>query len=152
LNAGNVLLTEDNGPAKKWVSLVRKTLNNLDQQGSGVYNYHTPSPAPDPIVELNVDFERLSRRQRNSSFFHRRSFQSFNRSSRIDMMDPHSLVDRRFSVCDRISFGSRPSDVDTSMRCGGSSDDENIDEESPSGIFFPPMPCGYGAPLCTDSR
>lgn len=152
LNAGNVLLTEDNGPAKKWVSLVRKTLNNLDQQGSGVYNYHTPSPAPDPIVELNVDFERSSRRQRNSSFFHRRSFQSFNRSSRIDMMDPHSLVDRRFSVCDRISFGSRPSDVDTSMRYGGSSDDENIDEESPSGIFFPPVPCGYGAPLCTDSR
>ncbi|XP_062212029.1 type IV inositol polyphosphate 5-phosphatase 7-like isoform X1 [Phragmites australis] len=145
LNAGNVLLAEDNGPAKKWVSLVRKTLNNLDQQGSaGVYNYHTPSPAPDPIVELNVDFERSLRRQRNSSFFHRRSFQSLSRSSRIDMMDPHSLVDRRFSVCDRISFGSRPSDVDTSMRCGGSSDDENIDEESPSGIFF--------SPLCTDSR
>ncbi|CAN6304099.1 unnamed protein product [Urochloa humidicola] len=152
LNAGNVLLTEDNGPAKKWVSIVRRTLNNIDQQGSGVYNYHTPSPAPDPIVELNVDFERSSRRQRNSSFFHRHSFQSFNRSSRIDMMDPHSLVDRRFSVCDRISFGSRPSDVDTSMRCGGSSDDENIDEESPSGIFFPPMPYGYGGPLCTDSR
>ncbi|TVU45816.1 hypothetical protein EJB05_05319 [Eragrostis curvula] len=120
--------------------------------GSGVYNYHTPSPAPDPIVELNVDFERSLRRQRNSSFFHRRSFQSFNRSSRIDMMDPHSLVDRRFSVCERISFGSRPSDVDTSMRCGGSSDDENIDEESPSGTFFSPMPCGYGAPLCNDSR
>ncbi|AQK63946.1 Type IV inositol polyphosphate 5-phosphatase 7 [Zea mays] len=152
LNAGNVLLTEDNGPAKKWVSLVRKTLNNLDQQGSGVYNYHTPSPAPDPIVELNVDFERSSRRQRNSSFFHRRSFQSLNRSSRIDMMDPHSLVDRRFSVCDRISFGSRPSDVDTSVRCGGSSDDETIDEESPSGMFFPPMPCAYGAPLCDGSR
>jgi hypothetical protein len=151
LNAANVLLAEDNGPAKKWVSLVRKTLNNLDQ-GSGVYNYHTPSPAPVPIAELNVDFERSSRRQRNSSFFHRRSFQSFNRSSRIDMMDPHSLVDHRFSVCDRISFGSRPSDVDTSMRCGGSSDDENIDEESPSSIFFSPMPCGYSAPLCTESR
>ncbi|KAG8097730.1 hypothetical protein GUJ93_ZPchr0013g34040 [Zizania palustris] len=148
LNAGNVLLTEDNGPAKKWVGLVRKTLNNLDLQGSVVYNYHTPSPVRDPIVELNVDFERSSRGQRNSSFFHRRSFQSFNRSSRIDMMDPHSLVDRRFSVCDRISFGSRPSDVDTSMRYGGSSDDENVDDESPSGIFYSPMPCGYGAPLC----
>uniref|UniRef100_A0A0D9ZI06 Inositol polyphosphate-related phosphatase domain-containing protein n=1 Tax=Oryza glumipatula TaxID=40148 RepID=A0A0D9ZI06_9ORYZ len=151
LNAGNVLLTEDNGPAKKWVALVRKTLNNIDQ-GSVVYNYHTPSPVPDPIVELNVDFERSSRRPRNSSFFHRRSFQSFNRSSRIDMMDPHSLVDRRFSVCDRISFGSRPSDVDTSMRYGGSSDDENIDEESPSGIYISPMPCGYGAPLCYDDN
>jgi hypothetical protein len=151
LNAGNVLLTEDNGPAKKWVALVRKTLNNIDQ-GSVVYNYHTPSPVPDPIVELNVDFERSSRRPRNSSFFHRRSFQSFNRSSRIDMMDPHSLVDRRFSVCDRISFGSRPSDVDTSMRYGGSSDDENIDEESPSGIYISPMPYGYGAPLCYDDN
>uniref|UniRef100_A0A0D9VX49 Inositol polyphosphate-related phosphatase domain-containing protein n=1 Tax=Leersia perrieri TaxID=77586 RepID=A0A0D9VX49_9ORYZ len=145
LNAGNVLLTEDNAPAKKWVALVRKTLDNLDLQGSVVDNYHTPSPVSDPIVELNVDFERSSRRPRNSSFFHRRSFQYFNRSSRIDMMDPHSLVDRRFSVCDRISFGSRPSDVDTSMRCG-SSDDENIDEESP------PMPCGDGAPLCYDDN
>lgn len=154
LNAGNVLLTEDNGPAKKWVSLVRKTLNNLDLQGSAAYNYHTPSPAPEPIAELNVDFERSSRRQKNSSFFHRRSFQSLGRSSRIDMMDPHSLVDRRFSVCDRISFGSRPSDVDTSMRCGGSSDDENMDEESPGGggTFFSPLPCGYGAPLCTDDN
>ncbi|KAM3310292.1 hypothetical protein ACQJBY_031155 [Aegilops geniculata] len=152
LNAGNVLLTEDNGPAKKWVSLVRKTLNNLDLQGSAGYNYHTPSPAPEPIAELNVDFERSSRRQKNSSFFHRRSFQSLGRSSRIDMMDPHSLVDRRFSVCDRISFGSRPSDVDTSMRCGGSSDDENMDEESPGGTFFSPMPCGYGAPLSTDDN
>ncbi|VAH95944.1 unnamed protein product [Triticum turgidum subsp. durum] len=152
LNAGNVLLTEDNGPAKKWVSLVRKTLNNLDLQGSAGYNYHTPSPAPEPIAELNVDFERSSRRQKNSSFFHRRSFQSLGRSSRIDMMDPHSLVDRRFSVCDRISFGSRPSDVDTSMRCGGSSDDENMDEESPGGTFFSPMPFGYGAPLSTDDN
>lgn len=61
-------------------------------------------------------------------------------------------MDRRFSVCDRISFGSRPSDVDTSMRCGGSSDDENMDEESPGSTFFSPMPCGYGAPLSTDDN
>ncbi|CAI0465873.1 unnamed protein product [Linum tenue] len=29
LNAGNVLGAEDNGPAKKWLALIRKTLNNL---------------------------------------------------------------------------------------------------------------------------
>ncbi|KAJ0045760.1 hypothetical protein Pint_03691 [Pistacia integerrima] len=28
LNAGNVLGAEDNGPAKKWLALIRRTLNN----------------------------------------------------------------------------------------------------------------------------
>ncbi|KAG1347742.1 putative Type IV inositol polyphosphate 5-phosphatase 7 [Cocos nucifera] len=146
LNAGNVLGAEDNGPARKWVALIRKTLNNLPGTcGSG--SYHTPSPVPNPIAELNADFEGSSVRQKNS-FFHRRSFQSLSRSLRIDgdIMVPPPRLDRRFSVCERVSFGSRPSDFDPNFRWGGSSDDENVGMESPSAVFFSPMSYGYGVP------
>ncbi|XP_020256099.1 type IV inositol polyphosphate 5-phosphatase 7-like [Asparagus officinalis] len=153
LNAGNVLGTEDNGPARKWVSLIRRTLNNIP--GSS-YNgsYHTPSPVPDPIVELDADFEGGSTRQKNSSFFHRRSFQSLSRSMRFDgdMMIPQPKLDRRFSVCDRVIFGSRPSDFDPNFKLGGSDDDENIDGESPCTAFYSPMNYGYGVPQVLEER
>lgn len=152
LNAGNVLGTEDNGPARKWVSLIRRTLNNIPGAGfSG--SYHTPSPVPDPVVELDADFEGASIRQKNPSFFHRRSFQSHNRSGRFDgdMMNAQPRLDRRYSVCDRAFFGSRPSDFEPSSRWGGSSDDENIGEDSPS-TMFSPMSYGYGAPLTMEDR
>ncbi|KAK3042188.1 hypothetical protein RJ639_001308 [Escallonia herrerae] len=117
LNAGNILGAEDNGPAKKWLGLIRKTLNNLPgtSGGSGCY---TPSPIPDPIVEMNADFEGSSR-QKNNAFFHRRSFQT-PRSWRTDNDSsmPQPRLDRRFSVCDRAIFGHRPSDFDPNARWG----------------------------------
>jgi hypothetical protein len=73
LNAGNVLGTEDNVPAKKWVSLIRRTLN----KNPGVTNYgryNMPSPVPDPIAELDANFEESLRRQDDFSFLHHRSF------------------------------------------------------------------------------
>jgi len=125
LNAGNVLGTEDNGPARKWLTLIRRTLNSLPGASGG---YHTPSPIPDPIVELDADFEG-STRQKASSFFHRRSFQSLSRSMRMDndMLVPQPRLDRRFSVCDRFMYPHRASDYDPNYRwC--SSDDENLNE------------------------
>ncbi|KAJ6800670.1 type IV inositol polyphosphate 5-phosphatase 7-like [Iris pallida] len=153
LNAGNVLGTEDNAPARKWVSLIRKTLNNLPGT-SGSVSYHTPSPVPDPIVELDDDFEGSSTRQRNSSFFHRRSFQSLSRSMRVDgdMMMPQPRLDRRFSVCERAIFGSRPSDFDPNYRWGGSSDDENNGGDSPNTGFSPMSSYGYGVPSAMEER
>ncbi|CAN1233161.1 Type IV inositol polyphosphate 5-phosphatase 7 [Linum perenne] len=56
LNAGNVLGTEDNGPARKWLALIRKTLNALPG-GSITGACRTPSPVPDPLVESDADFE-----------------------------------------------------------------------------------------------
>ncbi|GMP56364.1 hypothetical protein CsSME_00020884 [Camellia sinensis var. sinensis] len=50
LNAGNILGAEDNGPAKKWLALIRKTLNNLPGS-SGGGGYYTPSPIPNPITK-----------------------------------------------------------------------------------------------------
>ncbi|KAI8561283.1 hypothetical protein RHMOL_Rhmol04G0326700 [Rhododendron molle] len=166
LNAGNILVAEDNGPAKKWLSLIQKTLNNLPgtSGGSGCY---TPSPIPNPVVESDADFEGSTRQ--NNSFFHRRSFQT-PCSWRADQSDPSTsqpCLDRRFSVCDRVIFGHRPSDYDPSFRSshrpsdaswghrpsdlsvghrpsdysrwGGSSDDEYGPGDSPSNVGFSPM-------------
>ncbi|KAM7255976.1 hypothetical protein ACFE04_011717 [Oxalis oulophora] len=118
LNAGNVLGAEDNGPAEKWHSLIRKTLNNLPGTSGSSSACYTPSPIPEPLVESDADFEGSSR-QKNSSFFHRRSFQTTSASWREN--DPYvskSQLDRRFSVCDRAILGHRPSDYDGSHRWG----------------------------------
>ncbi|KAG2405829.1 Type IV inositol polyphosphate 5-phosphatase [Vigna angularis] len=139
LNAGNVLGTEDNGPARKWLALIRRTLNNLPGTSGGC---HTPSPLPDPIVELDADFEG-SVRQKATSFFQRRSFQSLSRSLRMDndMLMQQACLDRRFSVCDRVIFGHRASDYDPNYRWG-SSDEENGAGDSPITAQYSPMSYG----------
>ncbi|KAL8485176.1 hypothetical protein ACS0TY_027467 [Phlomoides rotata] len=114
LNAGNILGAEDNGPAKKWLTLIKRALNNAPGSGAGSGRY-TPSPAPpvpDPVAEWNADFEG-STRNKASSFFPRRSFQT-PQCWRMenDMAAPQPHLDRRFSVCDRAIFGHRPSDYD----------------------------------------
>ncbi|XP_049406917.1 type I inositol polyphosphate 5-phosphatase 4 [Solanum stenotomum] len=139
LNAGNVLGTEDNGPARKWLALIRKTLNSLPGASGG---YRTPSPVPNPVVELDADFEG-SVREEAPSFFHRRSFQTLSRSMRAmesEMSMPRAQLDRRFSVCDRGVFGGRPSDYDPYAQWGGSSDDENCpDDYSPVTTHYSPI-------------
>ncbi|KAG2697058.1 hypothetical protein I3843_07G087800 [Carya illinoinensis] len=147
LNAGNVLGTEDNGPARKWLALIRKTLNNLPGTSGGC---HTPSPIPDPVVELDADFEG-STRQKASSFFHRRSFQSLSRSMRLDqdMSMSHPRLDRRYSICDRVIFGNRPSDCDLNFRYG-SSDDENGLGDSPVATHYSPV--SYSGLLSVEDR
>ncbi|KAJ6773851.1 TYPE I INOSITOL POLYPHOSPHATE 5-PHOSPHATASE 4 [Salix purpurea] len=147
LNAGNVLGTEDNGPAKKWLALTRKTLNSLPGTSWG---YQTPSPVTDPIVELDADFEG-STRQKASSFFHRRSFQSLSRSMRMDgdMAIPQPKFDRRFSVCDRVIFGNRSSDYDPNYQWG-SSDDENGPGDSPCATQYSPI--DYSGSLSVEDR
>jgi hypothetical protein len=166
LNAGNILGAEDNGPAKKWLALIRKTLNNLPGT-SGSSGCYTPSPIPQPVVELNADFEG-SARQKNSSFFHRRSFQTtssgWGMDNDLSLVQPQ--VDRRYSVCDRVIFGNRPSDFDPSLRWGyrpsdysrasdysrpsdysrwGSSDDDNGLVDSPSTVLYSPMSTNGGS-------
>lgn len=119
--------TEDNIPARKWLALIRETLNNLPGSSG---NCRTPSPVPDPIVELDDDFEGLNR-EKGSSFFHRRSFQALSHSMRVvenDNLMSQPRLDRRFSVCDRAIYGYRPSDYDENPNYGRwdcSSDDEN---------------------------
>ncbi|VFQ68568.1 unnamed protein product [Cuscuta campestris] len=127
LNAGNVLGTEDNGPARKWLSLIRKTLNNLP--GTSCSGYRTPSPFRNPVVEQDVDFEG-STHKTTSSLFHRRSFHSLTPSS-----IPEPRFERRFSVCDRVVYGKMRSNYDENW--GGSSDEENGPGDSPTGLYSP---------------
>nr|XP_043619904.1 type IV inositol polyphosphate 5-phosphatase 6-like [Erigeron canadensis] len=115
LNAANILGAEDNGPAKKWMSLIRRTLNNRPgtMGGGGCY---TPSPIPDPVAEYDADFEGSSR-QKTANMLHRRSFQaprSWKNDTDPSMGQPR--LDRRYSVCDRAIFGHRPSDYSSSSR------------------------------------
>ncbi|KAL8254976.1 hypothetical protein R6Q59_033197 [Mikania micrantha] len=113
LNAANILGAEDNGPAKRWQTLIRRTLNNRPGTSGGSCCY-TPSPVPDPVAEYDADFEGSSR-QKTSNMFHRRSFQA-PRSWRSEN-DPsvsQPRLDRRYSVCDRAIFGHRPSDYSSS--------------------------------------
>lgn len=130
--------TEDTGPAKKWLALIRRTLNSLP---GASFDYHTPSPVPDPVAESDADFEGSTRQK--ASFFHRRSFQYFSRSLRMDndisMQQPQ--LDRRFSVCDRVMFGQSHSEYEDNHRCG-SSDDENGDEDSPAAMEYSPISYG----------
>ncbi|KAL8100782.1 type I inositol polyphosphate 5-phosphatase 4-like [Apium graveolens] len=135
LNAGNVLGTEDNGPARKWLALIRNTLNSLPGTDDGC---RTPSPTPDPVVELDADFE--GSRQMPSSFFSRRSFRSLSRSMRMmgnDMSMSQPRLDRRFSVCDRDMCGGNPSNYETNVGWNCSSDEEIGD--SPCTVHYSPM-------------
>ncbi|KAL7123996.1 hypothetical protein ABFS83_14G018900 [Erythranthe nasuta] len=120
LNAGNILGAEDNGPAKKWLSLIKRTLNNSPDPAIGIGGSHTPSPIPNPIAEWNSDFEgSIRHHHKDSAFFHRRSFQTpHHRSSNTEneMWAPQPCLERRFSVCDRVIFGHRPSDFSSSQR------------------------------------
>ncbi|KAL2486938.1 CVP2 like 1 [Abeliophyllum distichum] len=117
LNPGNILGAEDNGPAKKWLALIQRTLNNAPGT-SGGRECSTPLPIPNPIVEWNADFEGSTRRNA-SSFLHRRSFQT-PQCWRMDndMSMPQHHPDSRYSVCDRVILGHRPSDIDPNIRWG----------------------------------
>ncbi|KAJ3674744.1 hypothetical protein LUZ60_005360 [Juncus effusus] len=134
LNAGNVLGTESSTPAKKWVSLIRKTLNKLPQNSTHHTLDHTASPAPDPLIELCTDFE--TSKHKNPSFFHRRSFQALSRSLRNEGEMSQANLGRRFSVCDRISFGSSDEEVFCEDSPAGGS------AHLPAGAYFSPMVSG----------
>ncbi|KAK4357405.1 hypothetical protein RND71_023015 [Anisodus tanguticus] len=152
LNAGNVLGTEDNGPARKWLALIRKTLNSLPGTSGG---YRTPSPVPNPVAELDADFEGSAREEAPASFFHRRSFQTLSRSMRAmesEMSMPRAQLDRRFSVCDRGVFGGRPSDYDPYAQWGGSSDDENENGPDDSPVTTHYSPISYSGSISLEDR
>nr|XP_018678916.1 PREDICTED: type IV inositol polyphosphate 5-phosphatase 7-like isoform X1 [Musa acuminata subsp. malaccensis] len=155
LNAGNVLGAEDNAPARKWVALIRKTLDGLPGNGSSS-SYQTPSPVPNPIMELDDDFEGATT-SRHQHLLHRRSFQSLSRSLRIDgdVLAPQPRLDRRHSICERVIFANRPSDYDPSYRWGGSDDDDdNISGDySPSmAAHYSPMSYGHAASSSMEGR
>jgi len=73
------------------------------------------------------------------------------RSMRLDndMAIPQPQLDRRYSVCDRVMFGHRPSDYDLNFRYG-SSDDDNGPGDSPLATYYSPV--SYSGPLPMEDR
>ncbi|KAI7750258.1 hypothetical protein M8C21_015967 [Ambrosia artemisiifolia] len=109
LNAGNVLGTEDNGPAKKWLELIRRTLNSL------------PGTSCD----------------QNTSVMNRGSMQSLSRSMRITKSDTamsQPRLERGYSGSDRIVFRDRFNGYGPNF---GSSDEDNGPDDSSSIIHDP---------------
>ncbi|KAL8192074.1 hypothetical protein R6Q57_028195 [Mikania cordata] len=124
LNAGNVLGTEDSGPAKKWLALIRKTLNSL------------PGTSFDPNLEQNSDFEE-SKTEKPPLFLNPGSLKSLSRSMRITksgMAMSHSKLGRGYSGLDRIVFRNRANGYDPNL---GSSDEDNGPDDSPDTIHDP---------------
>lgn len=138
LNAGNILGAEDNGPAKEWLALIRKTLNSLPGS-SGESGCYTPSPIPNPIAESDVDFEGSTRHK--ASFLPRRSFQTPGSWRENDPSASH-MCDRRYSVCDRFMFSHRPSDYDPRSRSGHRLSDASFSHR-PSDSSCGPRPSNY---------
>ncbi|KAK9067604.1 hypothetical protein SSX86_011715 [Deinandra increscens subsp. villosa] len=132
LNAGNVLGTEDNGPAKKWLALIRKTLNTLPETTDG---FHTPSPIPDPPLESDSDFEE-SINPKPSSLLHRQSQSMRLTAGNITLPHP---IGRRFSVSDRTLFGTRPGLYDPDI-IGSSDEEQNGSGYSPDSLNHDPNP------------
>ncbi|KAL4572023.1 hypothetical protein LXL04_018791 [Taraxacum kok-saghyz] len=108
LNAGNVLGTEDNGPAKKWVSLIRRTLNNLPE-GS------------DPYPEA-------SKTENDSSFLNGPASCSM-RVMKSDMGNPQPKLTRGYSVSDRVG-SNRVNGYDPDFGYGVGSLDEDHEPDS----------------------
>eukprot|EP01018_Ginkgo_biloba_P022137 Gb_30641 [translate_table: standard] len=146
LNAGNVLGAEDNGPAAKWLGLIRKTLNNPRDAIKSRSCGSSFSPGrmkstemPDTIISLDSDFEG-SRTRKTTSVFHRRSFQALSRSSRMDgeILNVQPKLERHLSISDRVLMGRSIERTDSFKSV--SSDDENgvSGGNSPSTVFFSP--------------
>ncbi|KAD3068610.1 hypothetical protein E3N88_36490 [Mikania micrantha] len=124
LNAGNVLGTEDSGPAKKWLALIRRTLNSL------------PGTSFDPNLEPDSDFEE-SKTEKPPLFLNPGSLKSLSRSMRITksgMAMSHSRLRREYSGSDRIVFRNRANGYDPNL---GSSDEDNGPDDSPDTIHDP---------------
>nr|XP_043621289.1 type IV inositol polyphosphate 5-phosphatase 7-like [Erigeron canadensis] len=130
LNAGNVLGTEDNGPAKKWLALIRRTLNSL------------PGSSGDSNLALNSNCEEL-KTGKSTAFMNRQSFQSLSRSMRISKSDrvlTQPKLERRYSTSDRMVFWNQANDYEQNL---GYSDEDDGPENLPDSIYEPETPfCG----------
>lgn len=152
LNAGNVLGAENNGPAAKWLSLIRKTLNKSQREGS-TNSRSSLSPGcakstdmVDTIISLDSDFEG-SRSQKNDPFYHRRSFQVLGWGSKMDddSANRQPKLQRNFSVSDQMLMGRSIGRTDSDNTIKSlHSDDEYVacaaDSPSASSMFFSPVP------------
>ncbi|XP_020522662.1 type I inositol polyphosphate 5-phosphatase 10 isoform X2 [Amborella trichopoda] len=85
LNAGNVLVIEDNEPAAKWLSLISQTLNKPNEQ-SHHHHHHQPLQQGQPSAEVSVRNPNSKDSQSGSGllFFQKPSLKVLSRKFRVD--------------------------------------------------------------------
>lgn len=149
LNAGNILVAENNGPAAKWLTLIHRTLNNSGtkkerNQGRCLSSCRDPSAdIPEAVYCLDSDFE-CSKMRRSSSSSSRKSFRELNILSKPDCEDTNGAkrLQQKFTLADHLFSGRSIDRVDSSSSSlSDSSEDEyGLSEEgSPSTFFQSPV-------------
>nr|GEV32696.1 type I inositol polyphosphate 5-phosphatase 4-like isoform X1 [Tanacetum cinerariifolium] len=115
----------DNGPAKKWVALIRRTLDNL------------LGTSDDSNLEFDSDFEEST--EKNQSFSNRPSIQSLSHNMRINnnnMGTRQPRLERRYSDSDRVVVSNQFNGYDMGLGYNGSdvSPDSRVNLEMMFGI------------------
>ncbi|KAF5201098.1 Type i inositol polyphosphate 5-phosphatase protein [Thalictrum thalictroides] len=134
LNAGNVLVIEDNQPAAKWLALINQALNKPPEQNRSSCS-STPS-------DYNVSFTSqasstgplVSRDSKPSSsklFFHKPSLKTISKNFRTEER-------RRLKTCNCVSDLERKNSKDSCFRCQQtyvSEEDSSSEEDDGSNNF-----------------
>uniref|UniRef100_A0A0D9YGE6 Inositol polyphosphate-related phosphatase domain-containing protein n=1 Tax=Oryza glumipatula TaxID=40148 RepID=A0A0D9YGE6_9ORYZ len=84
LNAGNVLVIEDNEPAARWLVLINQALNRPAETNANVFQ-NEPSPSVDSSVSrasssLDTSFSDLAKTSSSSTIFHKSNLKSIRKS------------------------------------------------------------------------
>ncbi|CAM0883123.1 unnamed protein product [Alopecurus aequalis] len=84
LNAGNVLVTEDNEPAAKWLVLINQALNRPAENDTNVFQHH-PSPSVESTSSrasssLDASFSDLTKTVSGSTIFQKSFLKAISKS------------------------------------------------------------------------
>ncbi|CAL9069074.1 type I inositol polyphosphate 5-phosphatase 10-like isoform X1 [Musa acuminata AAA Group] len=127
LNAGNVLVIEDNEPAAKWLSLIDEALNGSTDSETDT-DSHTPSPYTTSISSqasgMKTPISRDSKMHSGTLFFQKPLLKSISKTYRTEQ-------GRRLRACNCPSKVTRKYYRESCFRCQHAhiSDDDSTDEE-----------------------
>ncbi|XP_038988267.1 type I inositol polyphosphate 5-phosphatase 10 isoform X4 [Phoenix dactylifera] len=128
LNAGNVLVIEDNEPAAKWLALINQALNRPSVDTDTLSRYTDSSSQ---ASSLNASVSRDLKNSRDSLFFQKQSLKSGSKTFITEQ-------GRRLKTCNCPSEVARTYYRDSCFRCPQayiSDDDSSDDEEEVTSSF-----------------
>ncbi|XP_042521201.1 type I inositol polyphosphate 5-phosphatase 10-like isoform X2 [Macadamia integrifolia] len=131
LNAGNVLVIEDNEPPAKWLALINQSLNKT----SGVDTFNGPNPQPDYFSPSQASSRKSISKDLKANgsllFFQKPSLKKVSRSFRTEKK-------RRLKTCNCPSELERKNSKDSCFGCQEAylgEDDSSSEEDDGSNSF-----------------
>ncbi|KAH9326328.1 hypothetical protein KI387_006506, partial [Taxus chinensis] len=143
LNAGNIFGVEDNGPAVKWLSLIRQTLNkNMSQDCFSPCSLDESTDSSEALNSIDSGF-KISQEHKKFVPYQKNSFQASNMPSRSNGEPKCSLLKlkQKFSVASNLSLGI-VNIVDSNTSLGSVSSEEEScfsRRDSPFTVLHSPM-------------